>query len=146
MTVLVDAVGAAKAWINSRTDTLVGPGRPLQKGAHLKELEGAADACYAYLTMLPGTTTTGGAENPSMLARVSASIYGPTVEAITNASVALGNEILTGLAGQWTTVTFNGQTVQIWVGDDLSGPSDLPDGNLPRHLLDFTLVMQPALL
>lgn len=142
----VDAVGAAKAWINSRTDTLVGPGRPLQKGAHLKELEGAADACYAYLTLLPGTTTTGGAENPSMAARVSASIYGPTVEAITNASIGLADEILTGLAGQWTTVDFNGQAVQIWVGDDISGPSDLPDGNLPRHIVDFTLVMQPALV
>jgi hypothetical protein len=142
----VDAVGAARAWINSRTDTLVGPGMPLQKGAHLKELEGAADACYAYLTMLPGTTTTAGAENPSMAARLSASIYGPTVEAITNASLALADELLTDLAGAWTTVTFGNpaRSVQIWVGDDITGPSDLPDGNLPRQIVDFTLIMQPA--
>lgn len=144
-TTFVDAVGATREWINSRTSTLVGPGNPLQKGAHLRELEGAADTCYAYLTLLPGTGTTGGAESPQMLARISASIYGPTVEAITNASVALADELLTGLAGQWTTVGAGAKAVQIWVGDDITGPADVSDGNLPRHVVDFTLIMQPAL-
>lgn len=138
----VDAVGAFREWANSRTSTLVGPGMPLQKGVHLRHLQGAADTCYAYLTMLPGTTTTGGAESPQMLARLSAQIYGPTIEAVTVASVAFCDEVVSQLAGRWTDTTSG---VRIWVGDDLTGPSDLPDNDLPRHLVDFTLVMQPTL-
>lgn len=142
----VDAVAAAQGWINSRTATLVGVGNPLQKGAHLRELDGAADTCYAYLTMLPGTTTIGGAESGSMSARIEAQIYGPSLEAVTKASVGLADEIVTYLAGQWTTVNLTSGPVQVWCGDDVTGPSDLPDGNLPRHIVDFTMVMQPALM
>jgi hypothetical protein len=144
-TTFVDAIGATRAWINSRTTTLVGPGKPLQKGVHLRELDGAADTCYAYLTMLPGTGLGGGAESGWMTARVSAQVYGPSLEAVTTASVALADEIATGLCGQWAEVTVGGNPVRIWVGDDITGPSDLPDGNLPRHIVDFTLIMQPAL-
>lgn len=144
--IYVDAIGAARTWINSRTERLVGPGNPLQKGAHLKELQGAADTCYAWLTLLSPTTTGGGAESAQMYARISASIYGPTIDAVTRASVALADEIAVYLAGQWTVVGDPPDQVQIWVGDDIAGPSDLQDGELPRHLLDFTLVMQPFLV
>jgi Flp pilus assembly pilin Flp len=145
-TTYVDAVGAARAWINAQTVRLVGPGKPLQKGAFLRDHEGSADVCYAVLTLLPGTAPGGAAESPQMYARISASVYGPTIEAITYASIGLADEILTYLAGQWTTVTTPSGPVQIWAGDDIVGPSDVPDGNLPRHVVDFTLVMQPALL
>jgi hypothetical protein len=143
--VFADAVGAGRAWINAQDD-LVGPGNPLQKGAHLKKLDGAADTCYAWLSLLPGTGITGAAESPQMFARITASVYGPTLEAVTRASVALADALVTRLAGQWTQVQVGDSTVQIWVGDDLTGPSDSPDGDLPRHLVDFTLVMQPALI
>jgi len=142
---IVDAVGAARTWINAQAD-LVGMGNPLQKGAHLKELDGAEDAAYAWLTLGTGTGTTGGAESPQMLARISAAVYGPTEEATARASVALADAIVTRLAGQWTVVGDPGSQVQIWVGDDLSGPASIPDGPLIRHLVDFTLIMQPALL
>lgn len=145
-TTYVDAVGAARVWINSRTARLVGAGKPLQKGAYLRDHDGPADVCYAVLTLLPATTSGGAAESPQMYARISASVYGPTIEAITYASMALADEISTYLAGQWTTVTVPSGQVQIWVGDDISGPSDLPDGNLPRHIVDFTLTMQPYLI
>lgn len=147
-TTFVDAVGAARAWINSRESTLVGPGHPLTKGAYLRELDGAADKCYALLTLLPGTAARGGAESGGgqMHARIQAAVYGPTLEAVSLASVALADEVATALAGQWTTVELSSGPVQVWVGDDISGPSDLPDGNLPRHLVDFTLVMQPVLI
>lgn len=141
-TTVVDAVGAARTWINSRTDRLVGLGKPLQKGAHLKSLDGAADTCYAYLTLLPGSTVGGGAESGQMYARISAQVYGPTLEAVTYASVALADEVVTYLAGQWADVG----GVRIWCGDDVTGPSDVPDGNLPRHVVDFTLIMQPTLI
>lgn len=141
--VIVDAIGAARTWINGQAD-LVGMGNPLQKGAHLKELDGAPDASYAWLTLSPGTGTTGGAESPQMLARISAAVYGPTEEATSKASVALADAVVTRLAGQWTVVGEVGSQVQIWVGDDLSGPSSVPDGDLIRHLVDFTLIMQPA--
>lgn len=144
-TVYVDAIGAARTWINAQAD-LVGMGNPLQKGAHLKELDGAEDACYAWLTMLPGTTTTGGAESPQMLARLSAAVYGPTIEAVSRASLALADALVTRLAGQWTVVGDPGNQVQVWVGDDINGPADIPDGNLIRHTVDFTLIMQPALI
>lgn len=144
-TVYVDAVGAFRDWVNSRTSTLVGPGNPLQKGAFLRDHDGAADRCYAVLNLLPGTTAAGAAESPQMYARVSASIYGPTIDAVTKASVAYADEIVTNLAGQWVTVRSGADAVQIWCGDDVAGPSDLPDGNLPRHIVDCTLVMQPVI-
>lgn len=145
-TTFVDAVGATRAWINSRTAALVGPTNPLTKGAYLRDHEGSAEKCYAVLSMLAGTGAAGAAESPQMHARISAQVYGPTLDAITKASVALADEILTQLAGQWTVVGAGADAVQIWVGDDIVGPYDLPDGNLPRHIVDFTLIMQPALL
>ena len=141
----VDAVGAMRDWTNSRTERLVGVGNPLQKGAYLNDHDGAADKCYAVLTLIPGTAALGAAESPQMHARISASIYGPTLAAVTKASIAYADEIVTYLAGQWVTVREGVDAVQLWVADDVTGPSDLPDGNLPRHLLDFTVVMQPAL-
>lgn len=147
LTTYVDAVGAARAWINSRTSTLVGPAHPLAKGAHLRALEGAQDKCYALLTLLPGTGPGASAEGGLMAARIEAQVYGPTLEAVTNASIALADELVTNLCGRSVTVTVgpNADAVQIWVGDDVTGPSDLPDNDLPRHLIDFTLVLQPAL-
>lgn len=145
-TVYVDAVGAFRDWINSRTTTLVGQGNPLQKGAYLRDHDGSPDKCYAVLALLPGTTAAGAAESPQMYARISASIYGPSIEAVTKASVAYADEIVTGLAGQWVTVRSGTDAVQLWAADDVTGPSDLPDGNLPRHIVDCTVIMQPALL
>jgi hypothetical protein len=145
-TTFVDAVGAARTWINSRTTRLVGVGNPLSKGAYLRDHEGTPDRCYAVLTLLPSTTAAGAAEGGQMFARIEAQIYGPTIDAITKASIGLADEIVTYLAGQWTTVGSGASSVQIWVGDDVTGPYDLPDGNLPRHIVDFTLIMQPALL
>lgn len=142
----VDAVGAMRDWTNSRTERLVGVGNPLQKGAYLRDHDGSPDKCYAVLTLGGSTAPGGSAESPQMYARISASIYGPTIEAITKASMAYADEIVTYLAGQWTTVRDGADAVQIWCGDDLTGPSDVPDGNLPRHLLDWTVVMQPALV
>lgn len=141
----VDAVGAMRSWINSRTTTLVGVGHPLQMGAHLKLLTGAASASYAYLTLLPGTYLPLGAESPVIISRISAQVYGPSLEAVTFASVALADEICEGLKGNPQVVTLpSGAQVKLWVSDDLTGPSDLPDNDVPRHLLDWNAVMTPV--
>lgn len=134
----VDAVGAVMEWVNSRTATLVGVGNPLQKGAYAKQLTGAADACYAYLSALPASQT-GGAENPDMLARISAQVYGPSVLAVANAAAALADELGSGLEGRWADVT----GARLYVGDDISGPSDQPDFDLPRQVVDFSVVVTP---
>jgi hypothetical protein len=133
-----DAVGAVMRWINSRTDTLVGAGHPLQKGASPRLLTGAGDACYAYLTALPAGTFAG-AENATMLARISAQVYGPTTLAVANAAAALADELETNLAGRPTDVA----GARLLVGDDLSGPSDQPDFDLPRQVLDFSVALAP---
>lgn len=137
----VDAVGVARDWINSRTATLVGEGKPLQKGATLKVLDGATPVTHAFLSLLPQISPTLGAESPTLAARISAQVYGPTLETVTIASVALAEELTYGLM---TPALVLGGAAKIWVSDDVTGPSDFPDQDWPRHLLDFTLVMSPT--
>lgn len=134
----VDAVGAVKAWINSRTATLVGAGKPLQKGAHTKHIRGALSACYAYLE--EGVSAQVGAENPDMLAAVSAQVYGGTREAATTAAVALAEELTAELAGRRASVP----GAELLVGDDVTGPLWAPDGDMPRLLVQFTVWCRPA--
>jgi hypothetical protein len=139
----VDAVGAARAWINSRTTTLVGGSNPLAKGAHLRELDGPGDKCYAYLNLQTGGGADGGAEGGWMRARIAAEVNGPTLEAVTKASMALADEIVNGLITP-TVVTVNGEQVIIQQVDELSGPFDFNDfSDLPRHVIDFTLILMP---
>lgn len=141
----VDAVGALREWLNGRTTTLVGPGNPLQKGVHLRHLTGAGSACYGFMTLLPGTYLPLGAESPVIISRISIQVYGPSLEAVTAGSVALADELCEGLKGAPQTVTLpNGTHVKIHVTDDLTGPSDFPDNDYPRHIIDFNVVMSPA--
>jgi hypothetical protein len=144
-TTYVDAVGAARAWINSRTGTLVGGDNPLAKGAHLRYLDGAADKCYAYLSLQTGTGNGGGAETGWMSARISAEITGPTLEAVTRASVQLADELFTYLTGAPARVTLTDGVAQLCVVDEISGPFDYQDGSdLPKHIVDFTLILMPG--
>lgn len=141
----VDAIGAFREWANSRTATLVGVGKPLQKGVHLRHLIGAGSACYGYLTLLPGTYNPLGAESPVIIFRISCQVYGPTLEAVTAASMALADEICEQLKGRPQTVTLpSGDLVKLHVADDMNGPSDLPDGDYPRQIMDFNVIMSPA--
>jgi hypothetical protein len=133
-----EAVGAAKTWINGRTETLVGEGHPLQKGAEAKRLSGAAPSCYAFLSLV-GTTQFGGAENPDTAARISAQVFGPNVLSVALAAAALADEVTSVLAGRWTDVP----GARIYVADDVQGPADLPDGELPRQVVDFSLILSP---
>lgn len=136
----VDAVGAMRAWINGRTTTLVGAGLPLQAGAHLRYLQGSTPATYALLEELPGVRSVDSPENPDMMAVISAQVFGGTREAATAAAVALAEEISTQLCGCQASVP----GAVIFVSDDIAGPSWVPDGNLPRLVVQFTVRVRPA--
>jgi hypothetical protein len=138
-----DAVGAVKAWIDSRTATLTGVGNPLQKGAATKVL--TTPACFAYLeetTAFQG----GGAESPDTYAGIGAQVYGPTRESATLAATALAEELTAFmLAGRPATVTLNdGSLAQLLTADDITGPSWFPDENdTPRLLVQFSVQVRP---
>lgn len=135
----VDSVGATAAWINGRTATLVGYGMPLQKGAHLRHLEGAASATYALLEELPATRSPDSPESPDMMATVSAQVYGGTREAATAAAVALAEELSTQLTGMPALVP----GAVLMVCDDIQGPTWAPDDDYPRLLVQFTIRVRP---
>lgn len=133
-----DALGAARAWINSR-DTLVGPDKPLQLGAHLKHVQGGTPATYAYLEEQYSTRSSDSPENPDMLAALSAQVYGGTREAATDAAVALAEELSTALTGVPAVV---GDALMM-VSDDIQGPAWAPDGDLPRLIINVTVRVRP---
>lgn len=141
----VDALGAMRAWINSRTDTLVGQGKPLQLGAHLKVLLGGQPATYAFLEEQFSSRSQDAPESPDMMAALSAQIYGGTREAATAAAVALAEELSTQLEGRGQTVTVDsGVSVLLMVSDDIQGPAWFPDGAQPRMLVNWTVRMRPV--
>ncbi|GAA0528803.1 hypothetical protein GCM10010172_06760 [Paractinoplanes ferrugineus] len=147
MATYTDALGATRAWINSRTDTLVGPNKPLWLGAYLKKVQGGTPACYAYLEEGFSVRTGDSPEDPDLVAQLSAQVYGgngATREAVTDAAVALAEEISTGLCGVPALVEFGDKRAWLFVADDLAGPSWFPDGDLPRMLLNFTVRVRPA--
>ncbi|MFC0504220.1 hypothetical protein [Micromonospora costi] len=141
MAAFVDAERAVADWVNSLDGSLVGVGHPLAKGAHLTALRGAASACYALISLLPGSVALG-PENPDHRARISASIYGPTKEAATAAAVAYANALLT-LDGRRQPM---GQAVICLVvdPDSISGPSWAPEPTGPRLLVDADFYLRAA--
>lgn len=139
MSTFVDAVGAARLWINAQTTGLVGVGNPLQAGAHLKHLQGATPAVYVLLEELPSRPTDDSPEDPDMLAILSFQVYGGTREATTAGAVALANALMT-LQGMPAVVA----GAKLWVSDDVQGPYWAPDGNLPRLIIQATVRMSPV--
>jgi hypothetical protein len=138
----VDAMGAMRAWMNSRTDTLVGPDKPLWLGAHLKVLGAGEPKAYAYLEENFSTRSLDSGENPDMLASLSAQVYGNTREAATIAAVALAEELSTELEGRETPVPDAGAI--LYAVDDITGPSWTPDGDRPRLVVTWTVRARPA--
>lgn len=137
-----DALAAMKAWINSRT-ALVGQGKPLQMGAHLKYLMGGEPAVYAFLEEQLTTRSDDAPENPDMWAAMSAQIYGGTREAVSTAATALAEELSSNLQGAGQIVGTGSADVLVMVVDDIQGPSWFPDGSKPRMLLNWTARIRP---
>lgn len=141
----VDAEGAVRDWINSRTD-LVGQGRPLQLGAHLGRLRSPGRGSYALLLRVGGTGALT-AERPVDQARISATIYGTTKETAAQAAVAYANAVQE-LDGRPTAM---GPLVVCNTVDNLSGPLAIDDTDTNREQYryvvdaDFYLVLAQAL-
>jgi hypothetical protein len=140
MATYVDSVAAVRAWINGRTTTLVGSGKPLQKGAHLRHLDGAASATYALIEEVGAVRSDDAAEDPDMVSILSAQVYGGTREAATAAAVALAEELSSQLCGCAVAVT--GAT--LFVADDIQGPTWAPDEDVPRLIVQFSVRLRPA--
>lgn len=135
----VDALSAMREWINSRAG-LVGKGRKLQLGAHLKKLGGGEPATFAYLEENFSLRSDDSPESPDMIAALSAQVYGGTREAATIAAVALAEEVSSYLVGIPAEVT--GAT--LFASDDIQGPAWAPDGEKPRLLVNFTIRCRPS--
>jgi len=114
----LDIEHIVKDWINTRSD-LVGPSRPLPRGAHLKYLR--SQGAYAFLISI-GTPTDLTAETPVGRARISATIYAATKQASANAAVAYMN-VLETLKG----VPEKAGDYKILIVDNISGPLPLDD-------------------
>lgn len=140
MATFVDAERAVADWVNSLTDTLVGVGKPVAKGAHLHELRGAASSCYALLSLV-GASPSVSPENPDHRARISASIYGTTKEAATTAALAYADALIT-LDGRPQPMT--GAVCLVVDPDSISGPLWLPDLAGPRLLVDADFYLRAA--
>jgi hypothetical protein len=133
----VDAEGVWKDYVNSLTASLVGQGKPLSLGAHLKPLRSPASGSYVRLLLLTGSPELT-AENPVGRARISGTIYGGTKEAAALAATAYAN-VLVSLNGVRTPM---GSAVCLTT-DAIQGPQAIDDQdtnkNQYRYLVDADL-------
>lgn len=122
----LDGEGIVRNWINTRTD-LVGQGRPVQHGAHLKRLRSPAAGAYAYiLGIAQGPDLT--AETPVSRCRVSATFYAGTKESASVAAVAYATVL----------ETLNGRPeamgdFKCLIVDSISGPNPINDQDTTRE-------------
>lgn len=114
----LDTEGIVQRWINSRSD-LVGPGKPLTRGAFLKRTR--SQGVYAQI-MSVGTPPDLTAETPVARARISATFYASTKQASCNAAVAY-TTILESLKG----APEKAGDYKILIVDNLSGPLPIDD-------------------
>jgi hypothetical protein len=112
----VVAVTAVRNWVNSLTDTLVGPGQPLARGAFRAQPRSPGQGAYAVLSRI-GRSGDLVAEDTVDSPRISASIFAGTDEAAEIAAVAYANAV-DALRG---TPAVMGEA-RCLVADDIAGP------------------------
>lgn len=151
---VVDVVGALRAWVNSRTATLVGDGKPLALGAWLANPPRSTNTprapyrgAYAVLSRVgggPDALDTAPWDRP----RVSARIGGVTYGQASAAATAYANALLT-LDGTPIPVTWTGEdnierAVTLLACDQIVGPLEIPGTTEPQFLVDAVIVCTPA--
>lgn len=114
----VDAEGIVRGWINSRSD-LVGPGKPLERGAFLKRLR--SQGIYAHILTV-GTPVDLTAERSVGRARISATIYASTKKAASDAAVAY-TSVLESING----APEKAGDYKILIVDNITGPLPIDD-------------------
>ena len=139
----VDAEGAVREWVNSRTVDLVGQGNPILLGAHLDRLRSPARGVYVWLLRVGGGQALT-AERPADRARISASIYGLTKESAAAAAVAYANA-LEQLQGRPTPM---GPSAVCLTVDSITGPLATDPAQVSedrfRYLVDADFYLVPA--
>lgn len=133
--VYVDAKGVVRAWINSLTTTLVGTGKPLPLGAHMRRLRSPDAGAYLVLTSVGGDNRFVAGSR----ARLSASIWGITVEDADTAAAAYANALLQLTVGN---VPMPG-AICLTVGD-ITGPLEVTDSDEAHRLVDADFYLVPA--
>lgn len=142
MTTFTDAEAAVRAWVNTQTPDLVGPGHPLAKGAVLNRLTGARTVAYALLAQVGGGTAFG-AENPDQRARISALIHADTKEAAALAAMAYADKVVALAKQGGRLVTVSGALVLLYADQDsITGPLWQPDLDEPRYMVDADFYLQ----
>ena len=138
----VDAEAVIRAWLNTRTSTLVGKGKPLPHGVHLHPLRSPQPGAYALCERIGGFDD--GGDSPIDTARISFQVYASTKQAAAIAATALANELRTGLDGTQVTVVVDGATRRILGTDSITGPSFYPDGDEDRYVVDALILVTPG--
>ena len=115
---MLDVEGIVTDWINSRAD-LVGNGKPIKRGAHLKRLR--SEGTYIQI-MAIGTPASLTAESPTARARISGTLYASTKQAACNAAVAYVT-VLEKLQG----AVERAGDYKILIVDNITGPLPLDD-------------------
>jgi hypothetical protein len=134
-TTFLYAEDVIRAWLATQTGSLVGQGRPVPLGAHLKRLRSPYRGAYLLLSRV------GGGPDPGEVnvdqARLSAAAYAMTARGAAAAAAAYAN-LLVSIAAP---VPLSGG--RLLAVTDLSGPLDLPDGDEERYVVDGLFHIQP---
>lgn len=122
---MIAAEAAIRAWVNGQP-SLVGPGKPLSRGAYLRHQRSPADGSYAVLWRMSGAGSGEIVGEPApelATARIQAQIFGGTEEFAEAAAAAYATAV-EGLSGAPQRCGATGVTVL--VAGNTSGPMFVP--------------------
>jgi hypothetical protein len=137
--VFYDALGLVKDWVNAQTATLVGAGKPMPGGAFLRPQTSRTGGPFAVLSLVGGGEGTLSAEHPGQAARISAVVYGSTLEAVSLAAAAYANAIakMRGVPPGQAGVGL------LLFAANITGPLQVPDQHdRPRQAVDADFYLQ----
>lgn len=145
--VVVDAERAVKDWINGQGALADrnNPQAPLKGGAQFKRLD-AVRSTYAYVRLIANSTGEL-AEVPLQMARVSATVYGPTQELAMAGAAALANALWAVILAARFPVPMS-RGIQCMKIDNVTGPLPIDDYETTReqfrYLVDADYYLAPV--
>jgi hypothetical protein len=144
--VVVDVDGAVRAWVNSRTATLVGVGKPLPNGLH-HGTRSPGQGAWGEIRGPSSRQLTDVADMPRVSIAVKAvggKVDGGAYGAAERAARALALEI-GERHGVGTVTTARGDVIRIIAFGDVQGPVySGNEGGEETFVVDFVPVMQPG--